>query len=583
MRKQWIAIILAVLLLLALPGAALAAESSGQCGDNLTWSLDGNGTLTISGSGPMADFSLMTGAAPWQVEKHEIYRVVIQEGVTSVGREAFLDCTQLERVDLPESLVSIGARAFYSCFSLEQIQIPNGVTSLGEYAFFRCISLKSLELPKGLTELSAGVLNNCMSLEGTLRIPEGLTAIRSSALSGCNTLSGVILPEGVAIIEDDAFSYCFGLTQITLPASVTEFGTALRGCTKLQTIRVAAENPILSSVDGVLMSKDGTTLLQYPSGRRGDYSIPSGVTAIQDGAFIQSTGLISVAIPDTVTILGPSTFQECTALQRVQFGGVTQIQDSAFGWCKSLQKLDLPEGLTEIGPFAFRECAGLTDLFLPRSLTSIDARAFDACSNVTLFAYEGSYAQAFAQEHEIPFVPCFLAQDGEIRMRGPVSAVASGAAFHAASAESPASLLEHEKFRPLQAYDLFFEQDGEKVPATGELTFWLPLPEEIDPLCIRVFLVEEDGSLTEQLAQVQEDALVLTTDRLGTFAVAAYLPDPGDLNRDGQLSVADVVLLRKAILNNLTPEQEPLGDLNSDNKLSVIDVVLLRKAILDQK
>ena len=142
MKKRLLSILLAVLMIASLlPATALAANivRSGNCGaegdgSNLTWTLDSEGVLTISGSGDMYDYG--SSSAPWSYyDRTQVRSAVIADGVTSIGKWAFYDCTSLTSVTIPDSVTSIGEQAFYNCTSLTSVTIPDSVTSIGWCAF----------------------------------------------------------------------------------------------------------------------------------------------------------------------------------------------------------------------------------------------------------------------------------------------------------------------------------------------------------------------------------------------------------------------------------------------------------------
>ena len=140
----------------------LAASDSGTCGKNLTWTLDEGGTLTISGTGAMGDYSY--NAMPWYDYRNSIKTAVIEDGVTSIGDRAFWECNSLESVNIPDSVTSIGNSAFAYCVSLESVTIGNSVTSIDKNAFSACRKLASVIIPASLTSLAYGVFAYCSSL-----------------------------------------------------------------------------------------------------------------------------------------------------------------------------------------------------------------------------------------------------------------------------------------------------------------------------------------------------------------------------------------------------------------------------------
>ena len=326
-------------------GSAAAGEiiDSGSCGDDLTWTLDSEGVLTISGTGAMASYSY---DSPWYSMSEDVESVVIGQGVTSIGDWAFYNCDSLTSVTIPDSVTSIGDWAFSYCTGLTDVTIPDGVTSIGDYAFGSCTSLTS-----------------------------------------------VTIPDSVTSIGERAFSGCSGLTGVTIPDSVTSLGGgAFDSCSQLQAISAAMANPAYRSVDGVLFSKDGKTLAAYPAGKSDSYfAIPDGVTSIGDYAFSYCSSLTSVTIPDGVTSIGDWAFSYCTGLTDVTIpDGVTSIGDSAFGSCTSLTSVTIPDSVTSIGDSAFYYCSSLTSVTIPGSVTSIGSRVFSFCSSLTGVTIPGS-------------------------------------------------------------------------------------------------------------------------------------------------------------------------------------------------
>ena len=163
--------------------ASAATTASGTCGNNLTWTLDDEGTLTISGTGSMTEYNAYS-YPPWYTYRSFIKSVVIDEGVTSIG-----------------------TYAFYGCTSLTSIEIPYGVRSIGGSAFYGCTSLASIEIPDSVTIITAGAFNNCTSLT-SIEIPDSVTSIGYSAFYGCTSLTSVVIGDGVTSIDRNAFNNC---------------------------------------------------------------------------------------------------------------------------------------------------------------------------------------------------------------------------------------------------------------------------------------------------------------------------------------------------------------------------------------
>ena len=169
------------------------AENSGTCGPNLRWLLTDNGVLIISGKGEMNDYSFDNRSPR---SKSDIKRIIIGDGVTTIGSSAFDNCSNLTSVAIPNSVTEIGFRAFEDCRALTSINIPNSVTEIGDYAFYNCSELTSVT------------------------IPNSVTRIGDLAFSGCRSLKNFTFGSGLRSIGQGAFSDCFNITQISSEAVV---------------------------------------------------------------------------------------------------------------------------------------------------------------------------------------------------------------------------------------------------------------------------------------------------------------------------------------------------------------------------
>lgn len=213
MKKQ----ILCLLLLLCttltfLPITTNAAEevASGACGDNLTWVLDKEGLLTISGTGEMWDYEYKK--APWH-NKSPLRSVIICEGVTNIGKSAFMDCDGLTSVTIPKSVTYFKSHVFADCFRLTSITIPDSVTDIGTYTFHSCSNLTDVQLSNSITQIGDYSFTDCTSLV-SITIPGNVERIGSYAFFNCFYLKNVTLPVSVKNIVDSAFNFCSALTNV---------------------------------------------------------------------------------------------------------------------------------------------------------------------------------------------------------------------------------------------------------------------------------------------------------------------------------------------------------------------------------
>ncbi len=365
------ALVLGLVFLLALlPGGALAATTvaSGDCGDNLTWTLDSDGVLTIEGAGNMYEYYTNT---PWASYSSQITQVRVTGGVTSICDYAFYNCRSIVSVQLPAGLTRIGSNAFYMCLALAEITIPDSVTIIGAKAF-ASTALSRVTIPAGVASIGDGAFSSCSSMAEITVAASNSAFCSADGVLFDSAITRLItcparkegafeVPAGVTVIDADAFLGCSSITSVTIPASVTQIGDgAFRGCMTTD-FSVDGANPAYRDIDGVLFDKSASTLVQFPCRRSGSYEIPDGVTGIGYCAFGNCYYLTDVLIPASVTSFANSPFFACLALKRISIPvGVTSITYSAFAYCSSLEYVYIPSSVTSIAAYAFEGCTALT-------------------------------------------------------------------------------------------------------------------------------------------------------------------------------------------------------------------------------
>ena len=214
--------------------------------------------------------------------KESVKRVVLGDGVVSIGDWTFYYCTSLTSIFIPEGVTYIGSRTLAICTSLTSIYIPKSVTSIGDRVLDGCYDLKLVYIPEGVTRIVQGMFYSCRSLK-SINIPESVTSIRSQAFELCRSLTSVYIPESVTSIGYTAFGNCFSLTSVYIPAGITSIEKEVfYNCTSLKSIY-----------------------------------LPEGITTINQYAFYGCKSLKSIDIPEKVTSIGDSAFQGCSSLTSI--------------------------------------------------------------------------------------------------------------------------------------------------------------------------------------------------------------------------------------------------------------------------
>lgn len=438
------------------PGTTEPEETivaSGTCGDDLTWKLGDKGTLTISGTGEMYNYSMAD--APWKEQKDLISALVVENGATSIGSSTFDGYTSLKSIKLASTVKSIGNNAF-SNTGITSLNLPEGLESIGIGAFYNCEKMTELKLPESLTTLNNGAFAFCKGLTA-VTLPSKITFIGALAFEECTGLTSITIPENVTEIRNQAFYYCTALTMVELPKALQTVGDNAFYETKLQDvyyagteedwgkIAIGVKNEPLTNANlhcmGAVVVVSGTcgdaltwkldsknTLTISGTGAMTDYTksgvapwnedyeeigfvvIENGVTTIGEYAFENCTLLESVAIPDSVEKIGKYAFSDCSALKRISLpNSIAQIGDHAFR-ASGLEVVKIPEGVTLLGDGTFARCPNLQTVELPSTLQTIRENAFIGSGlnkivlpeNLKYIGYECFYECTNLEEIKIP-------------------------------------------------------------------------------------------------------------------------------------------------------------------------------------
>lgn len=281
--------------------------------------------------------------------------------VTRIGRDAFRSSGgnpkfRLQTLTLPSGLTTIEERAFWGS-GITRITIPVGVTSIGMRAFTACLQLTNVEIHGPVTNIAFETFNACYSL-ARVSYPDSVRNFDDYAFADCTSLRDISLPSGLTRIGNAAFLRCHSLMTnqgtFKIPATVTEIAGAFYQCYNVNAFEVDPLNATFSSLNGILMNKDRTTLIQCPPGKPGAVVIPEGVTEIRQSAFATCKTLTRVILPQSVTDLPGWTFLGCTGLTHVELpAGLTSLGSSAFAGCTALRTLIIPGSVRTLGMGVF--------------------------------------------------------------------------------------------------------------------------------------------------------------------------------------------------------------------------------------
>ncbi len=419
-----------------------------------------------------------------------LVRIEMPETLETISSNAFRECTSLEGIEFPTGLKTIGSNAFYQCTGMTgDLIIPDSVTFLGSYAFYQCTSLDGeLKLSASLTSISDSTFYQCRKLTGDLIIPEGVTSIGSrafcqcagfngrielpdtlqrinyNAFDGCKNIVGeLVIPDQVSSLPTEAFQNMSGITSIIFGEGFIQHGdSTFDGCTNVSEITFM--NPEPAKINGSLynpfssMSKletvyvPGESYSEYSAayksylpatarfrsigstgdfqiddgvltayfGEGGEVNIPEGVSIIGTSAFQNCTTLTKVTMPDSVISIGEYAFAGCSTLEEIEFSSsLVSIGSYAFQGCGALVRIEMPETLETISSNAFRECTSLEGIEFPTGLKTIGSNAFYQCTGMTgdliipdSVTFLGSYA----------FYQC-TSLDGELKLSASLTSI----------------------------------------------------------------------------------------------------------------------------------------------------------------
>ena len=316
----------------------------------------------------------------------DLTEVVIEDGVTEIGKDVFQGCVGLTNVTIPNSVKKIGTWSFYMCKGLKNVDIPANM-EIGDSSF-RQSGLEQVTV-------SGGSVGNYAfhRIDNLKKISINCETIGEEAFSGCDYLTDITLGENVKKLGDKAFYTCDALERVEIPSTVTDIGEktfyscpALKeaiiraGTVKAGTFYNCRALTTLIISDNATLDASFTAANAYA--KKTLETVKIGKGEIGDSAFSNCTNLTTVELGDGVTSIGRSAFLKCTQLPSITIGsGVTSIGTSAFNGCTALTKAEIKSGA--IGDNAFQDCKSLTDVTLGDGVTSIGGNAFLRCTVLT--------------------------------------------------------------------------------------------------------------------------------------------------------------------------------------------------------
>lgn len=390
------------------------------------------------------------------------------------------------------------------------------VTNIGDFAFYICRSLTSVIIPDGVTHIGRSAFSECVSLI-SISIPDSVTSIGYYAFSGCSSITSITIPSNVTNLirkNPDKNSVYYGVAH------------PFANCTSLIEINISEENHEYKSVDGVVYSKDGTKLLIYPAGIKGNFEIPNEVV---------------------------------------------EIEDMAFNGNKFIVMLVIPDGVEKIGTEALTECDSLKAVIIPESVKSIDY-SFSQSYGFTVYGISGSYSNQFANEERLKFVDISTVHIDKLNgviLQFDDKTMVNNTALKVTSIET--------SLENTAIYDItLIDKNGNQIQPEKPVNVKIPLTFSYG-VDINVYRKEANNQYINMNAAYSDGYVVFNTNHFSEYIVTKekLIPDItlGDINSDGKINTADArwVLQCASGKRTLTDSQKAAADVNKDGKINTAD------------
>lgn len=494
----------------------------------------------------------------------------------------------------------IGSSAFYTCGGLTLVEIPEGVTEIGDYGFGYCRNLVNIDLPNSL--ISVG----------------------KSAFSGCSSFTSFHIPRNLASVEYDTFCYLTNLAYYT--------------CSTL--------NKYFKVVDGVLYSKDMTTIVAYPPAAPATtFDVPNTVTRVHEYCFCSSNNLVTVNFPESLRWIGMNIFRECKGLVEVDIpDGVNYMGMTVFGSCSNLERIHLPASLDSIMNSTFSGCDKLTEITIPRNVSYIDKQGFINARNLkTITVEEGSrlktigpYAfrdchslEAFDMQDSVTsigdgcfydcrslrsvhvsrnlqeigesvFWNCISLLEGEISANVPIirgvfynCPAMKKVIFGSKDGTPESTIIGYSGVamcQQVEYIELGANIDSLDASALNSLNnikviiCWAPVPPRSDDYWHSFSPNPQTMNAPLYVPKASLEAYRTTGD-WKNFRTIAPIEDLGDIDGDGAVRISDVTGMISLLMNNESVDhmELPLADINLDGAINIADVTSLINKLMTEE
>ncbi len=579
----------------------------------------------------------------------QLSSISVSDNVSEIVYNAFSYCNNLETIKLPDTLTSIGDSAFFESnlknlktlpdslnnidgnafagTSITDMEIPASVTEIG-YNAFAYSMLETLKLNSGIESIDSAAFMGCKI--STLTIPDSVTYMGGYAFA-YNPITQLSIGKGLGAIPEGAFANC-SLTSFTTPKNIEYIGSSAFADSPLSKVNFQADEIYIDSgafsgcpLDRTIFSNNlkGFGSYAFAGNSMTSVKIPDTVTDITYFSFAYSENLADINIPDTLENIDGHAF-DGTAWYEAQPDGVVYLENALYGYkgdiiddteivvkngtvviadyafdggrhmvtdeiihdFSGLKSVVLPDTLKTIGAYAFYYCTGLEKIAIPASVVNIEDGAFYACENLTIYGFEGSCAEIYANQHGIPFVTMVEKVTEEIKVTAPPEVIDENAQLvveELVQENVIQQLPEEIEFTNIAAFDIFFELDGEVVQPNGTVTVEIDVPDEFTGKYCDVYHIADDGTAVSMNAVYKNGKLVFETTHFSVYAIIENKPPftSGDVNDDGNIDNKDYAVLMQHLNGWDVEINNDAADVNGDGNVDNKDYAVLMQYLND--